>query len=168
MNRRRSTVALALAAALLAPPAAWAAEPIARVTADLNGKAIELSAVGSYHCHDFDYPRIHCFTTADALGATVEAAFGVVGPLGTTAVNYVLIFENAAYGGASMYVSQDYSALTFIGWNDRISSFKAQNSETGSFYWDWLYGGTPYTFCCNQNVWSLGIWNDNISSVQRT
>lgn len=168
MYRRRSGLVLALVASLLGPPPASAGEPPRQVTAELDGKAIELAAVGSYHCHDFDYPRIRCTTSGLALDNSVEAAFGVLELLGVTAVSYVRIFENSAYGGASMYVSQDYSALAFIGWNDRISSFRAQNSETGSFYWEWMYGGTPYTFCCNQNVSSLGSWNDNISSVMRT
>jgi hypothetical protein len=169
MFRRRSPLLLTLVATLLLPPAVSAADPPVAVSADLDGKAIALVSVSAYHCHDFDYPRIHCFSTPGGLEAAVATSPGTVGLLGTTAVNYVLIFENIWYGGAHMYVSQDYGALALLGWNDRISSFKAQNSETGSFHWDWLYGGgTPYTFCCNQNVSSLGTWNDNISSVRRT
>jgi hypothetical protein len=171
MPRHRAALVL-LAAVLLVPPAtAIAAEAPTVVTADLAGRPIELESVASLHCHDLDYPRIHCFETARARDAALEleAGAGSSSPLGATAVSYVVVYEHGSYGGASLVVSEDYSSLAFIGWNDRISSFKAQNGETGRFWWDWLYGGgTPYTFCCNQNIPSLGTWNDNISSIQRT
>ena len=166
MIRRRYAIVLMLVAALLVPPAASAAEPPVQVTADLDGKPIPLVEVSEHHCNDFDFPRIHCFQTADEQSAALEPVLRL---LGVTATSYVQVFEHAWYAGGSMTVSQDYSVLATIGWNDRISSFKAQNSETGNFYWDWFYGGSmPYTFCCNQNVPTLGTWNDNISSVRRT
>lgn len=170
MFPRRVALGLAVAVALLVPPGVVAAaQPPAGIMADLAGRPIELASVARYHCHDFDYPRIHCFATAEELGAAVGPVVEALGPLTVTATNYVLIFEHSLYAGASMYVSQDYTVLAFIGWNDRISSFRALNGETGSFHWDWFYGGgTPYTFCCNQSVSSLGSWNDAISSVRRT
>ncbi len=172
MSRRRITLLLMLAAIALVPPAhAAAAEQPTDMTADLGGQTIELGSVARFHCHDLDDPRIHCFETAAARDAAlaIEAGAASAGPLGATAVSYVVVYEHSSYGGSSLAVSEDYPSLAFIGWNDRISSFKAQNGETGSFWWDWLYGGgTPYTFCCNQNVSSLGTWNDNISSIQRT
>ena len=171
MSRHRAALAL-LTAILLVPPAtATAAEAPSVATADVAGRPIELESVAGYHCHDLDYPRIHCFETATGRDAALVLGAGAesLGPLGATAVSYVVVYENVSYGGASLVVSEDYSSLTFIGWNDRISSFRAQNGETGNFHWDWFYGGgTPYTFCCNQNVPSLGIWNDNISSILRT
>jgi hypothetical protein len=132
------------------------------LVADLEGQAIALARVGELQCDDFDFPRIHCFRTRLALDSAVA------GVLSTSAVNYVAIFENISYGGAAMYVSQDYSVLAGIGWNDRISSFKVQNSETGTFYADWFYLGTSYPFCCNSNVSSLGGYNDTFSSILRT
>lgn len=171
MSRHRAALVL-LTAVLLVPPATvTAAAAPTVVTADLAGRPIALESVASFHCHDLDFPRIQCFGTAEARDAALalEADVGSFGPLGATAVSYVIVWENASYGGTSLVVSQDYASLTFIGWNDRISSFKAQNGETGSFHWDWFYGGgTPYTFCCNQNVSNLGTWNDNISSIRRT
>lgn len=171
MSRHRAALVL-LAAVLLVPPATvTAAEAPTVVTADLAGRPIELEGVAGYHCHDLDFPRIHCFDSARARDAALalEAGAASLSPLGVTAVSYVVVYEHASYGGASLVVSEDYTSLTFIGWNDRISSFKAQNGETGSFWWDWFYGGgMPYTFCCNQNVANLGTWNDNISSIQRT
>jgi hypothetical protein len=166
MIRRRSALVPMLVAALLFPSAAFSAEPSAQVSADLAGKPIPLVDVSGYHCHDLDYPRIHCFQTASEVSLALEPVLGL---LGVTATSYVQVFEHNWYGGGSMTISQDYTVLATIGWNDRISSFRALNSETGSFYWDWFYGGSmPYNFCCNQNVPTLGTWNDNVSSVHRT
>ena len=66
-----------------------------------------------------------------------------------------------------MVVSQDYSMLATIGWNDRISSFIAVNAASGTFYTDWLYGGSTWSFCCNQAAMSIGAFNDTFSSVKR-
>jgi len=171
MSRHRAALVLLMAVLLVPPATATATAAPTVVTADLAGRPIELASVASFHCHDLDYPRIHCFETATARDAelALEGSARSLDSLGATAVSYVVVYENASYGGASLVASEDYSTLTFIGWNDRISSFKAQNGETGSFHWDWFYGGgTPYTFCCNQNVSNLGTWNDNVSSVRRT
>lgn len=46
------------------PPALRAGEPI---VADLNGHPISSTEVAAYNCHDFDFPRIHCFETVAAL-----------------------------------------------------------------------------------------------------
>lgn len=154
---------LAVAAVLSFPGVTSAASPaVVAPSAMLGGRPIELARVGTLHCHDFRWPQIECFATATELDADASAA------LAATAVDYVRIFENGAYNGASMYLSQNYTILALIGWNDRISSFKALNSETGSFHTDWFYGGSEYTFCCNQNVMSLGSYDNTFSSVRRT
>jgi hypothetical protein len=36
-------------------------------------------------------------------------------------------------GRSNMLVSQNCDVLATVGWNDRVSSFKGCNSETGSF-----------------------------------
>lgn len=64
-----------------------------------------------------------------------------------------------------MHMSENYSLLSLIGWNDRISSYVAKNSMSGAFWTDWLYTGVRYNFCCNQQVGSLGSYNDTFSSV---
>ncbi len=138
-------------------------------SADLDGKPIPLISVGEYHCHDLDFPVIHCFRTAEAR----DVALGAVrAPAGATAaaaaVVYVTFYEHSSYGGASIAASQDYDILATIGWNDRISSYKGRNSETGRFYVDWFGGGANDSFCCNQWVSSLGSFNDAFSSVYRT
>ena len=166
MIRRHVVLVAMLVIALLIPPPAAAGEPSVEVTAHLAGRPIPLLDVSGYHCHDLDYPRIHCYRTDVEVSAAIEPVLGL---LAVTATSYVRVFEHSWYAGGSMTISQDYTVLATIGWNDRISSFAALNSETGNFYWDWFYGGSmPYTFCCNQNVPTLGTWNDNISSVRRT
>jgi hypothetical protein len=67
-----------------------------------------------------------------------------------------------------MNVSQDYATLSTIGWNDRISSFKARNSETGTLFADWFFTGTWWAFCCNTQVANLGSYSNTFSSLQRT
>jgi hypothetical protein len=144
------------------PGATRAADADAELTATLDGKPIPLEDVGKYYCDDFSYPEIKCSSTKvipDARATLVTLL---------TAVDYVTIYDGAVYAGASMNVSQDYSALSLIGWNDRISSFRGRNSESGSFFVDWFYGGTAWAFCCNTQTSSLGTYNNTFSSIKRT
>ena len=152
-------------AATPAPESAQVSSGAALLTADLDGRPIELVKVGSYYCHDFDYPRIHCFATPAALEDAVSTTLVA---MAATDTNYVLIFENTYYQGAYMYISSDYSILATVGWNDRISSFKSVNSGSGKFWTDWFYGGTSWGFCCNVQTPFLGTFNDTFSSVYRT
>jgi hypothetical protein len=138
------------------------ADPDPGLTATLDGKPIPLVDVGKYDCDDFAYPEIRCWSSkviADARAVAVTLL---------TAVDYVTIWDGANYGGSYLNVSEDYPALAVIGWNDRVSSFKARNSETGTFYIDWFYGGGQWNFCCNQQAPNLGSWNNTISSIVRT
>ena len=155
-------VAIAIGASAMPAVATAEVTRLPDVRADLDGRAIPLSAVGRFHCHDFAYPVIHCFASSQGLDTAVEPI------LATTALDYVAIFEFAGYGGAAMYVSSDYTVLATIGWNDRISSFKARNSLSGRFWTDWFYTGSQYAFCCNTTFPSLGSWDNTFSSVQRT
>jgi hypothetical protein len=144
------------------PGATRAADPDPELTATLDGKPIPLQDVGKYYCDDFAYPEIRCSSTrllTDARAAAVTVLSGI---------DYVTIFDQPNFGGAYMNASQDYTALTLIGWNDRISSFKARNSETGSFFVDWFYGGTAWAFCCNTQTPGLGTYNNTFSSIRRT
>jgi hypothetical protein len=73
ISHRASFVVAMVIAVLAATPMtsiARASSP-GILTADLDGKMIDLTTVGTLHCHDFDYPRIHCFRTADALATAV-------------------------------------------------------------------------------------------------
>lgn len=132
------------------------------LVAYLDGQPIPLQDVSRYYCDDFAYPTITCSTSA--LITSTRASVTQL----LTGVDYVTIFDKSAYGGSFMHVSQDYTALVLIGWNDKISSFKARNSETGEFWTDWFYGGTAWSFCCNSQVPSLGAYDNTFSSVVRT
>ena len=139
-----------------------AADVVATLTATLDGKPIPLADVGNYFCDDFSYPVIRCSTSQLVFEAraTLNALL--------TSVDYVTIWEYEYYAGSGMNVSQDYTVLALIGWNDRISSFKARNGETGAFHTDWFYGGSTWSFCCNQQLPTLGGYNNTFSSVNRT
>ena len=128
----------------------------------LDGRPIPLTDVSSYFCDDFSYPVIQC--SVSPLAATARATVASL----FTSVDYVTIYEQATYGGVYMNVSQDYAALATIGWNDRISSFRARNSDTGTFFVDWWFGGSQWSFCCNTQQSSLGGYDDSFSSLKRT
>ena len=151
-----------LATTIARPTAARAADPDPELTATLDGRPIPLEDVGKYICDDFSYPQIRCYSTrilADSRALLVTVL---------TSIDYVTIYDLTGFAGASMNVSQNYSALSTIGWNDRISSFRGKNSETGTFFQDWFYNGTWYAFCCNTNVSNLGVYSNTFSSIQRT
>ncbi len=162
--------------ALLPIAAGTASAAQGGLRADLDGIPIALVQVGSWYCHDFDYPAIHCFSDPDRLEAAVGSILGdsrrsaagePSAPFAATAINYVLVFEFTSYAGAYMYMSQDYTVLGTIGWNDRISSFWGLNNELGVFWTDWFYTGSRYAFCCNTHVPSLGSYDNSFSSVFR-
>ncbi len=144
------------------------------VRADLEGRSIPLRQVGGHFCHDFDYPRIHCFRTNDALDRAVAPRLAVrtrsrtaeTGSLAVSALSYVRVYEHASFAGASAYLSVNYTDLRTIGWNDRISSFSVQNNSVGQFFTDIYYAASSYSFCCNQLVPILDGWNDRFSSVK--
>jgi hypothetical protein len=162
---RRLAVGLmvsSLAISVVAQPlATLAADADQEVTATLDGQPIPLVDVGKYFCDDFAYPEIRC-----SRGRLLPEARATVVSL--LAVDYVTIYDLANFGGAFMNVSQDYTVLATLGWNDRISSFKARNNETGTFYTDWFYGGGPWSFCCSGQAANLVGANNTFSSVRRT
>ncbi len=155
-------VALVAAASLTAPLAARAGDGEPELSATLDGKPIPLEDVGKYDCDDFSYPEIQCSSSRILVDARATVMTFLTG------TDYVTIYDFSAFGGAFMNVSEDYSALSLIGWNDRISSFKGRNGESGAFYVDWFYGGAWWTFCCNQQSSSLGTFSNTFSSIRRT
>jgi hypothetical protein len=160
-----SLVAASMALAGIASPVAVVAageDGAGALVAYLDGREIPLEDVSRYFCDDFEYPVVRC--SASRLTAEVRATVAML----LTSVDYVTIYEQAFFGGTWMNVSQDYAMLVLIGWSDEISSFKGRNSETGRFYTDWFYGGTTWSFCCNQQVSSLGAYDNTFSSVRRT
>ena len=148
------------------PRSAWASDsatdPDVTLSALLDGTPIPLTDVSRYYCDDFSYPVIEC--SVSPLVAAARA--GVVRLLSSG--DYVTVYDLAGYAGAFMNISQDYTVLALIGWNDRISSFKARNGETGTFFVDWFNGGSQWSFCCNTQQPSLGGYDNTFSSVHRT
>ncbi len=163
----RRTRALVFGVLLAAAPSTPAMAATPHVVATLDGRAIPVSQIGLYSCHDLEFPAIRCFrqprdrnlALATSAGQLQVAAAGVV---------YVTVFDQALYGGSSMSISQNYDTLATIGWNDRVSSFKAKNSESGRLYVDWLHGGSGWNFCCNQSTGNLSTYDNSFSSVYRT
>ena len=170
MHRFRALGAVVLAASAciggpLAPPATAAdlgsADAGAAVVAYLDGKPIALKLVANYDCDDFSYPVIECSSQAATVQSRAMLAL-------LSGAEYVTVWDQPNFGGGSMSISQDYASLLTIGWNDRISSFKARNSETGRFTVDWFFGGSSWPFCCNSQLSSLGAYDNTFSAVQRT
>jgi len=165
MARRVALAGALVALALLSTGPVAAAEPVdagAQIEADLEGVPIPVAAISKFYCNDFDFPQIHCFRSAAGLDASLSTELSLSLLSGS---DFVQIYDGSSYLGASMIHSQDYDALWVISWNDRISSFKGRNSATGHFWTDWYHGGSSYAFCCNQQVSSLGGFNNTFSSV---
>lgn len=170
----RALRGIGLAGALLAfgalGPGTASARPLGDPTtyADLDGKPLALVEVGDHYCHDLDFPAIHCFTDPKALESEMESADSNSGASAAASTGiYVTVYEYTTFQGSYMHMSQNYTCLACIGWNDRISSFAVKNSQSGNFYIDWFYGGTVYGFCCNQELSGLGSYNNTFSSVYR-
>lgn len=130
-----------------------------QLTADLDGRTIALSDVGNWYCHDFAWPKIHCFSTSARLEAAVSSFTS------SSSITYMTVYDYTAYQGPYMYFSQDYTVLATIGWNDRVSSFIVHNSQSGVFWTDWFYTGTRFDWCCNQGWASLGSFDNVFSSI---
>lgn len=170
MHQFRAIGALVLAASIVLAPIgtgrAFGAELASvdlgvDIVAFLDGKPLSVKLVANYSCDDFAFPVITCSTQAATIQARASLAL-------LAGVDYVTMWDQPNFGGGSMNVSQDYATLVTIGWNDRVSSFKARNSETGRFTVDWFYGGTNWSFCCNSQLYGLGAYDNTFSSVQRT
>jgi hypothetical protein len=156
--------------ALVPATPALAAAP--GIVATLDGRPLAVADIDNFHCHDLEYPIIRCFRKAADRDAELETEPGAMaamaGTAATAAVVYVTVYESPGFAGASLSISQNYDALAVIGWNDRISSFKGRNAETGIFYVDWFASGSSWAFCCNTSVSNLSSWNNTFSSVYRT
>ena len=141
------------------------------IRADVEGRSIKSSEISSYFCHDFDFPRIHCFQTADRLEAVTTTTMST----GTSAVaaafgpnDYVTVYSGPTFSGTYAHLSQNYDNLFWVGWNDQISSYKGRNGASGTFWSDWFASGRATNFCCNTQVTSLPGGVDNtFTSVYR-
>jgi hypothetical protein len=142
-------LAVLLLISIAAPVTADSLTTAPVVTADLEGQPIAVAEVPLHHCHDRDFPQIHCFDTRGDLQLAVSVDRKVAGVQVTAASDYVVVFAGTSYTGASMTLAQDYATLAVVNWNDRIRSYRGLNGATGAFYKDWFGGGTGLQFCCN-------------------
>lgn len=174
--QRRLQIVAACALAIATGSLVWSPVTAQEVhlRADLDGRPIKAESASAYYCHDFEYPQIHCFSRPEALEASVE---GLAPGLSRTSVftaalgssDYVTVYSGGSFSGTFAHLSQNYDALATIGWNDTISSYKARNGRSGTFYEHWFSGGVSTPFCCNQLVSSLpASKNNTFSSVYQT
>jgi hypothetical protein len=169
--------AAVLAMVLIALPSgtAVAASGTSNIRADLEGRPIKVAEISSYFCHDHSFPVIHCFRTPAELEASLVSADqgGAASSNGSISAafgpsDYVTIYSDPSYGGSFMHLSQNYDTLYWIGWNDRVSSFKGRNNASGTFWSDWYGTGRATDFCCNHTVPYLSAAVDNtFTSVYR-
>jgi len=157
-------LALALVAAIALP--AGQASAAGGVRAVLDGKPITLKEAADLSCHDFDYPVLTCFRSSAEMEQAAAARVAADGAVfAAAATGYVVVFENGGYGGTSRTISQSYSYLGDIGFNDKISSFKSYGA-TGRFYEHAPPGGLIYSFSSSTWVSYVGdTYNDKFSSV---
>jgi hypothetical protein len=174
MLRRATIVGLAVSLSLLgavSPQPASAAGPVRAV---MHGRPISLARARSLSCHDFDYPVLTCFATAgemQAAAATRARSAPTRLRAGTAAVattGYVVVYVDGAYAGSARALSQDYSYLGTIGWNDVISSLKSYGAS-GHFWENSPSGGFIYYFYATTQVSYVGdFYNDKFSAVYFT
>lgn len=172
LRLRALVVGFVVAVSFALPDAADANQPT--LTADLEGRAIALTDVSTFYCHDFAWPVIHCFSTPAALERAVaqvaterdpDAASTVEA---VSALSYIRVFDWTWYAGAYIYLSQDYNDLSVIGWNDRISSYTGSNNQTSALFVNTYHQGLGFIVCCNNKASTLSSTFDNkISSTER-
>ena len=176
MPRSARALVLLSSLAMLAAAAPATASAAGPVRAVLDGKAISLAEARSLSCHDFDYPVLTCFRTAADMEAAAAARAGSSGsstpsggsataPLAAAATGYVIVWVDGQYVGSARALSQDYSYLGTIGWNDVISSFKSYGA-TGHFWENAPTGGFIYNFYPTSQASYVGdYYNDKFSSL---
>ena len=170
MSREVRTLLITAAAAVLLAMSPGTSAAASGVRAVLDGQPISLERAGELSCHDFAYPILTCFATSAELEAAAEqAAAGGGSASGGTAFlvtsGYVIVYEDGGYLGAAQAISQNYSYLGDIGWNDKISSLRSYGAA-GHFWEHAPVGGFIYYFYSTTWVSYVGdAYNDRFSSV---
>jgi len=165
---RHLGVLVALALTVCVAPGASAAAGAPVPSADLAGAPIALADVGSYYCHDLNYPRIHCFARAQDLEVSLALvqATQMAQPLGATSAQYLKLFDLSGYAGVYIYLSANYNDLGVIGWNDRVSSYVGVNSLAFGMWTNVNMTGNGLLGCCNQHAATLpSLYDNQISSA---
>jgi hypothetical protein len=169
MSFRSSVSAFIVALTALCAPSIGASAHDAGLTATHEGRRMDPSAVGRFHCHDIDHPRLRCFSSPrrrDADAARRIRRLSADPRRATRADAYVRLYEHQQFQGASVLLSVAYPDLGVIGWSDRVTSFKSVNWGSGTFFRHIQMDGATYPFCCNSAVANVGgAYNDTFSSV---
>lgn len=149
-----------------------AASETQTTTATLDGKAIALSDVAKYNCHDLAFPVIRCFDSQDAATADAEAIAEAasaesllegVQPL--TIVVHCVWYWDSGYGGPSFTQAFSESNMGVYGWNNAISSFTQLSTHQCRWYSDNSYTGVSWTWGAGVDVSYVGAGpNDQFSS----
>jgi hypothetical protein len=111
-----------------------------------------------------------CFASAAEMeeAAAARASSGAKAsdaPLAPAATVYVIVYVDGAYSGAARALSQDYTYLGTIGWNDVISSLRSYGA-TGHFWENAPSGGFEYLFYPTTQVSYVGdYYNDKFSAL---
>jgi hypothetical protein len=99
------------------------------------------------HRHLLDWPYLHCFRSERVRDASVALALRTSGS-NVLSGGYVTAWQDQGSNGPSVTLSADVNNLGAIGWNDRITSFKAFSGASGRFYEHAGYTGNYFAFCC--------------------
>jgi hypothetical protein len=161
-TKRVRAISIALLLVTIVAPSASADN----LSATLDGKRIRIDRVADLNCHDFDYPVIRCFSTADLLAADIAVRVGGkdAGNARLLLSGYVTAYKDNGNGGPSISISNDQTSLSTLGWNDRISSFKSFGA-TGGFWEHSPSGGFFYGYTTTTQVSSVGgAYNDKFSA----
>lgn len=112
--------------------------------------------------------------TAALYAAVLVLVLAMASPVAATHNLDVLGFENvgSCSSGTNYYFTQAYNDFTSIGWNDRISAFKATtDSASGQFHEHYNWGGIQLPFstgsCDSDLTNNTPNWNDLASSISK-
>lgn len=165
MSRQNRARLLGLALALAVTLPTGQVSGSTGIRAVMDGKPITLKEAETLSCHDFDFPVLTCFADSAQMEKAAAERFAERKAMAVASSGYVVVFEHGAYAGATRTISQSYSYLGDIGFNDKISSFKSYGA-TGRFYDNAPPGGLVYSFGGSTWVSYVGdTYNDKFSSV---
>jgi hypothetical protein len=160
---RAGLVLLAVAAVTVLAPRLTSAT--GGIRAVMSGQPITLKAAERLSCHDFDYPILTCFETSAEMEKAAAERSAARAKMTAASSGYIVVFEHGTYAGTSRTLSQSYSYLGDIGFNDKISSFKSYGA-TGRFWEHAPPGGLIYFFYSTTRVSYVGdSYNDKFSAI---
>lgn len=141
---------------LLSGPLAAASEA-QNATATLDGKAIALSDVAKYNCHDLASPTIRCFDSQAAATADAEEIADATAPESLldgaqplTIVVHCVWYWDRNYAGPSFTQAFSEPNMSVYGWDNAISAFQQLSTHQCRWYQYASYTGVSWT-------WGAGV-----------